>query len=553
MNKTFQVLDIEELNQEIKYLSKIYDIVRIVDPVNMTVLHIENGKLEKAQKEPCYAIWEKNERCRNCSSHKACVEKKRITKYEYCHSDASYMLSVPFQLKGEGSNAVFALELLNHVVEDLTQNNSKVEQTSDFLHALSRQTYEDALTGVLNRRYYEEKKYIVNDTEQTPGEIGFLLIDANHFKTINDVYGHMHGDEVLAKIGETLQKCFRSSDKIIRIGGDEFLIVLQDCDKKFLEEKATLIKRRISELQFEWMDERPSAAVGVAFSDSFVGKDEQIDELYKRADQEMYKDKMVPQSASTLRTILIVDDIEMNRSMIRLQLKNKFHLIEAESGEDALVILKTNHVDLMVTDIFMDPMNGYELMKNVRRNRETKNIPIIALTENEESSQTKAIDAGANIYIDKSMRERMLVKSILQLTGHDHGRRELFDIDFVLDSIPGAVIVCKCNPDVPDILYCSRGVHAITGVESDEFDRFLKENYQSIIHPEDASKFKECIRKIIVTKSRGEITFRSYKKDGTPIWLWFQARYIGEEDGCPIVEQIVLDVSNGKYGCQTFS
>ncbi len=545
MNERCKKVSASELTQEMEYLSNIYDIVRIVDPANTAVVQFSEGKMIETKKEPCFSVWEKKDRCCNCISNQACTEMKRVTKFEFRGDEAYYVLSVPYVVSDRDIEKVVALELVNRVSDDFQLHSHEKDQTSDLVRAISLQNYVDSLTGTLNRKYFDEKRYLYDHIENFPRRIGFLMLDVNQFQEINDVYGHIHGDELLAKVGEVLRRSFRNTDKIIRLGGDEFLIVIRDCSELFMEDKITLVKHSVSDIRFDWMGERrASVAIGMSYTDSFIGKKDQIEELYQKADEEMYRDKMAPLPETSEKTILIVDDIVMNRDFIKIELKNKFHLLEAENGEDALVILKTNHVDLIITDIFMDHMNGYELMKKVRDNPNTKNIPIIAITENTESSQSKAIASGADIYIDRPAKKELLVKSIMQLTGHDHGRRELFNMDFVLDSIPGAVLVCKFVDDLPEVLYCSRGIHNIVDAESDEFGYILGEKGHEIIYPTDRPKFMECIHRIINTKSRGEIIFRSYNQDGSIVWLWLQARYIGEEEGYPIIEEIVLNVSN---------
>lgn len=545
MNERCKQIKIEDLILEMQYLSNIYDIVRIVDPANATVLRLVDGKLQEEKQAFCFSVWKKEERCENCTSSQACAEKRRLTKFEFIKDRAYYILSVPYCVQDGQRERIVALELVNQVTSDFQLQDDGTNQTTDLVRAITMQNYEDTLTGTFNRRYFDERRYLYDSIESVPRRIGFLMIDVNQFKSVNDLYGHMHGDELLACIGETLQKSFRSTDKVIRVGGDEFVVIAKNCNQPFLEDKCITIKGMISEIHFEWMGERrPSVAIGMAYTDQFVGKKEQIDELYKKADEAMYHDKMKPLPETSQKSILIVDDMQMNRDFIKVGLEDKFHVIEAENGEDALVILKTNHVDLIITDIFMNRMDGYEFMRNVRDSPNMKNIPIIAVTENELGSQSKAIASGANIFIDRPTREELLVKSIMQLTGHDHGRRELFNMDFVLDSIPGAVLVCKFQEEVPDILYCSRGIHNIADVESSEFGAFFAKKGTDMIFSSDVSKFTECIQKIIKTHSRGEIVFRSYKKSGELVWLWMQARYVGEEDGCPILEEIILDVSN---------
>lgn len=98
-------------------------------------------------------------------------------------------------------------------------------------------------------------------------------------------------------------------------------------------------------------------------------------------------------------TILAVDDLKMNRDMLRISFCNDHKILEASSGEEAIALLKNNEVDIIITDIFMQPMSGYELIKRIREIPEYELTPIVAVTENDEASQNEAIEAGADNFI----------------------------------------------------------------------------------------------------------------------------------------------------------
>ena len=245
-----------------------------------------------------------------------------------------------------------------------------------------------------------------------------------------------------------------------------------------------------------------------------------------------------------MKTILLVDDIEMNRKFILPVLEGNYFIFEAESGMDALTILKNNHVDLVITDIFMENMDGYTLIKEIRKNEQTKDIHIIAVTEKDEASQAAAIAAGADYFISRPTKSDALRREVYRLIGEDSGRKELIHTDFLLQSIPGAAVVYTIKNGELEILTCSRGLNYITGWEVDELLQLIKERKVKIMHPADEILFFNTINRIIKTKARAELVYRGYKKDGSMLWLMFQGDYVGEEAGCPIVEGLILDVSN---------
>lgn len=245
-----------------------------------------------------------------------------------------------------------------------------------------------------------------------------------------------------------------------------------------------------------------------------------------------------------MKTILLVDDIELNRKFMIPSFDNDFFILEAGSGVDALTILKSNRVDLVITDIFMEPMDGYTLIREIRKRAKLMSIPIIAVTEKDEASQAEAIAAGADYFISRPMNSDELRKEAYRLTGQDSGRKELLHTDFLLQSIPGAVIVYKLTDENLEVLTCSRGISTITGWESEEICSNSVNAKIKKIHPADDEMFRNVIHKIITTKARAEVIYRGYKKDGSIVWLLFQGHYAGEEDGCPVIEGVILDVSN---------
>jgi len=101
----------------------------------------------------------------------------------------------------------------------------------------------DPLTGLYNRKYLEENINRITKEEQRLNiSYGILMADIDHFKMINDTHGHDVGDEALRVIATTMQECVRDSDMIIRYGGEEFIILLYNCDRDYLETIAENIR-----------------------------------------------------------------------------------------------------------------------------------------------------------------------------------------------------------------------------------------------------------------------------------------------------------------------
>ncbi|MEF8726465.1 MAG: diguanylate cyclase, partial [Candidatus Bipolaricaulota bacterium] len=156
---------------------------------------------------------------------------------------------------------------------------------------LRQQAIRDPLTGLYNRRYFSETLQKEVERSERYGEtIGFVMMDVNRFKEINDHYSHQMGDKVLKEIAELLKENVRDADTVVRYGGDEFLIMMPEMEGK-VRATADRIKRNIE----KWNENSSllnfplSMAVGVSLWSPKQDRD--IDEALKQVDRRMYKDK----------------------------------------------------------------------------------------------------------------------------------------------------------------------------------------------------------------------------------------------------------------------
>ena len=91
----------------------------------------------------------------------------------------------------------------------------------------------DALTGIGNRALFELRMaHALKQSRRNASTIGLMLIDIDHFKTVNDQYGHAIGDLLLKKVASELKSLSRESDTVIRLGGDEFAIILTNLENQ---------------------------------------------------------------------------------------------------------------------------------------------------------------------------------------------------------------------------------------------------------------------------------------------------------------------------------
>lgn len=128
-----------------------------------------------------------------------------------------------------------ALDNANHLLE---------------LHAseLQRAALTDSMTGVANRGHvFERLGHLFEQCRRDGRELSVLLIDFDHFKQINDAHGHLYGDDILVGGVAAMRECLRPSDLIGRIGGEEFLVAVADCDDAEVEAVAERLRRHVFE------------------------------------------------------------------------------------------------------------------------------------------------------------------------------------------------------------------------------------------------------------------------------------------------------------------
>jgi putative two-component system response regulator len=157
--------------------------------------------------------------------------------------------------------------------------------------SIKEQADRDSLTKLLNKASTQRiiTSYL---SQRSPEETACLLIlDLDNFKAVNDSYGHMYGDALLSKVGNTLQRLFRSNDIIGRIGGDEFLILLRNLpNQKAVESRCDLVLRSFRELMSRMMpDLDGSCSIGIALIPEHGTA---YSELYQHADQALYSAKL---------------------------------------------------------------------------------------------------------------------------------------------------------------------------------------------------------------------------------------------------------------------
>ncbi len=234
-------LTVTELRNTITALKQIFDIVRVVDATLMTQYELsDNDELIPGEYQ-CYAVWEKDHRCENCISAKSLATKKTTSKFEFIHRDVYFVMSHFILYKGEE----YVIELVKEIHDDVLFDAYGKEGFVEIMNQFNDKIYKDELTGAYNRRYFNEQHLKI------ARDAAVVMIDIDQFKSLNDTYGHKAGDLALQALASCIQSNIRGTDRLIRMGGDEFILILENIPIHILEEKLMHIKEEVSYIQFE--------------------------------------------------------------------------------------------------------------------------------------------------------------------------------------------------------------------------------------------------------------------------------------------------------------
>ena len=173
-------------------------------------------------------------------------------------------------------------------------NGAAAEASSALSRAYSQRAVEaqastDALTGLPNRRYFDEFCSLLARRRRADDAVGVLMIDIDKFKVLNDTHGHATGDEVLRAVGGAIIAAVREDDVPARYGGEEFVVLLRNPTPEVAFDVGERVRASVAALDLERLGVRAvSVSVGVAVARR---ADQSIDELIEQADRALYRAK----------------------------------------------------------------------------------------------------------------------------------------------------------------------------------------------------------------------------------------------------------------------
>lgn len=326
---------------------------------------------------------------------------------------------------------------------------SKIAFDKMVLHSkqLQADVLKDALTGIANRRAFDfelNRKMIEWERQRTP--IALLVIDIDHFKQINDKYGHQVGDDALQMISEVIRQTTRKMDLVCRIGGEEFAVILPVTRICESNQTAERIRERVEQTIIQTSQVALQLTVSVGVANAMKGDDAEL--LFRRADTALYAGKQRGRNCSTLHdgakciaieatkdddtsvvkafkdpaelnitacSVFIVDDEPSTVAVVKKYLsQGGFERISTETDSTrAFERIEREEPDLVLLDIRMPNVDGLAVLCQIRNSDKTRKIPVVFLTSTTDTStKVKALNSGASDFLHKPVNSSELLARV---------------------------------------------------------------------------------------------------------------------------------------------
>ena len=411
----------QELEQMIAQMEKIFTVVRILDKDLLHKMDVRNGKL-RSEDCKCYSFWEKGKNCENCVAQRALAMKGQCMKLEFIGLKMYQVIAKYLEVDG----APCVVEMISCLDDEtLLDAEGREALVKKFAH-YRRELYADALTRSYSRRYFEDQ------LKEQRMDAGIAMLDLDDFKTYNDIYGHVAGDKVLVTVSAAIISCVRKTDRLVRYGGDEFLLVMPGISPEAFVEKLHRIQNVIRSMSVEGY---PQLKLSVSIGGTLTNG-EAVGKAMCRADEYMYQAKTSKNTIVTEKDgqwtpeeivvagrrnasryrILIVDDSEMNRMILSEMLKGEFEILEAENGSVCLDMLSRYEmkISLILLDIVMPGMNGFGVLEYMNRNNLIGDIPVIMISGEDSGEVIKrAYEMGVSDYIKRPFDMEVVHRRVL--------------------------------------------------------------------------------------------------------------------------------------------
>lgn len=308
--------------------------------------------------------------------------------------------------------------------------------------------FRDSLTGLFNHGFF--LAYLdqeIRKQERCEGGFTLCLIDIDSFSLFNKKHTPVEGDRILRKIGEIISQSVRQCDLPARYSGDSFAILMANCDSPAALGNLERIRNSVRLAT----DGQITISAGLAAypkdsteRDILIHKAHEalIEAKIKGRNKSCSFEKRTENTTDATSMILIVDDDPRNLKLLEATLKpfENYTVVKASSGEEALLITNRDDIDLILLDVMMPDMDGYEVCNRLKSHEATRLIPIVMVTALDDlEAKIKGIEAGADDFIAKPPNKVELLARIRSLVRVKVLNRNLTNIENVLISMANAV------------------------------------------------------------------------------------------------------------------
>jgi diguanylate cyclase (GGDEF)-like protein len=323
--------------------------------------------------------------------------------------------------------------LAKPVVED--ELAQRIDNRLERVRLLRDLAGRDALTGVANRRKASEQLSRLEGLARRYGQpLTLAILDLDHFKQVNDSYGHETGDEVLRRLGRKLQDEFRGEDVVGRWGGEEFVVGMYGMPCEIGVD-------RLEALLVNWKHERFVDAMGGEFGTTFTAgvaelpsTADSLDELQRAADEALYRGKAAGRSrvvaageraAEDVETvdIAVVDDDTALVDLLTHSLSTQGWSVRVvDDGPTAVAVLASEPPLLRARVVLLDwdlpGLDGIAVLRRLRDRGVLRSSRVVMLTaRGAESEVLRALELGASDHVTKPFSVPVLVQKLRQVVG----------------------------------------------------------------------------------------------------------------------------------------
>ncbi len=417
-------MTMQQVQDKMNMLRDVFTVVRLLDVDSIAKVQSGEGPGEEKEKCSCYDYWQKKVPCKNCISAKCLHDKTRKTKLELIGSDVYQVTAEYLEIEG----TPYVMELIEKLDDDTLIDSDGCEKLVSKLSGYTDKLYRDALTGAYNRRYYED------EARKETTCAGVALIDLDDFKLYNDTYGHSAGDMALISAAAAIRKCIRKTDRLIRFGGDEFIVIIDGVSSADLSARLRQIQTTIHAASVPGYSRiQMSASIG-----GVVAANEPVENAFDRADKLMYQAKMKknmvitendiiedrPEPVKNCRgnddrpQILIVDDAPVNRELLAGILGDRYRILQASEGEECINMLRRyeNDIALVLIDMIMPKKDGFEVLVYMNRNHWIEDIPVIMISsDNSDDNVSRAYSLGVSDYISSPFDAKVVYNRVFNI------------------------------------------------------------------------------------------------------------------------------------------